>query len=149
MAYDMPPHWESFQPPLTYQTHVGVKGWSNDWKQENLISDDINQQHDLQAIKINLPGHKVYYSVYYGDKEGWSEEVTNGEQAGATGKSKSIYGARILLDEAGQKEFNILYRMHKFDDTWTPWAKNGEAIYSHGVKLNAIQIKLEAVNNQP
>lgn len=31
----------------------------------------------------------------------------------------------------------------KFDDTWTDWAKNGEALYSGGIKLNAIQIKLE------
>lgn len=50
---------------------------------------------------------------------------------------------RIRLDEAGAKEFDILYRLHKFDDTWTPWAKNGEALYSYGVRLNAIQIKLE------
>ena len=49
----------------------------------------------------------------------------------------------IRLDEAGAKEFDILYRVHKFDGTWTDWAKNGEAIYSHGQKLNAVQIKLE------
>ena len=46
-------------------------------------------------------------------------------------------------DEAGAKEFDILYRVHKFDEQWTPWAKNGETIYSYGQKLNAIQIKLE------
>ena len=62
---------------------------------------------------------------------------------GTTGKGKPIYGMRVWLDEAGAKEFDILYRMHKFDDTWAPWAKNGEAFYSYGVKLNAIQIKLE------
>ena len=60
------------------------------------------------------------------NQEGWTEEVTAPEQAGITGKSKSIYGIKIRLDEAGTKESNILYRVHKFDGEWTPWAKNGE-----------------------
>ena len=141
-ACNMPPRWKTFQPSMTYQTHVGVKGWSA-WLDEDQISNDIEQQRQIEAIKINFPGHKVFYSVYYNDKEGWSKEVTNGEMAGTTGKSKPIYGIRIRLDEAGAKEFDILYRVHKFDGTWTDWAKNGEAIYSHGQKLNAIQIKLE------
>ena len=141
-AYDMPPRWETFQPSITYKTHVAKKAWSA-WLNENQISNDIEQQLDIQAVKINFPGHKVYYSVYFNDAEGWSEEVTNGEQAGTTGKAKPIYGIKIRFDEAGAKEFDILYRVHKFDGNWTSWAKNGEVIYSHGQKLNAIQIKLE------
>lgn len=127
---------------LTYQTHVAHIGWGA-WLAENRISNALDQKRDIQTIKINYSKHEVYYSVYYNDKEGWSEEVTNGEPAGTTGKDKPIYGMRVRLDEVGSKEFDILYRMHKFDGTWTPWAKNGEAIYSHGVRLNAIQIKLE------
>ena len=127
---------------LTYQTHVSKDGWSK-WIGENRISNPLDQQRDIQAIKLNLSGHKVYYSVYWNDKEGWSAEVAAPEQAGTTGKSKSIFGIRIRLDEAGTKEFDILYRVHKFDGEWTAWAKNGEAIYSHGQKLNAIQIKME------
>ena len=142
-AYDMPSHWEEFRLPLTYQTHVHKRGWRDGWKNGNDISNDIEQKLDVQAVKINFPNHNVYYSVYYNDAEGWSEEVSNGEMAGTTGKSKSIYGMSVWLDEAGSKEFDILYRMHKFDGTWTPWAKNGEIIYSYGQKLNAIQIKLE------
>ena len=90
-----------------------------------------------------MPGYKVYYSVYYNDKEGWSKEVLAPEMAGTTGESKSIYGIKIWLDETGAKKFDILYRVYKYDGKWTSWAKNGEIIYSHGVKLNAIQIKLE------
>ena len=130
---------------LTYRTHVHSKGWSA-WIGEDQPSNQLSQQLDIQAIQINSPNHRVYYSVYYGEEEDWSQEVANGEQAGTTGKSKPIYGMRVYLDEAGAKDINILYRMHKFDGTWTPWAKNGEAIYSHGVKLNAIQIKLEPIN---
>ena len=140
-ACNMPPHWETFQPPLGYQTHIGRKGWSS-WIGEDQVSNDIKQNLDLQAIKIDFPSHKVYYSVYWNDKEGWSEEVSNSEIAGTTGKSKSIFGVRIRLDEAGAKDFDILYRVHKYDGQWTNWAKNGEVIYSHGQKLNAIQIKL-------
>ena len=51
---------------------------------------------------------------------------------------------KARFDEAGSKEFDILYRMHKFDGTWTAWAKNGEELLSDGQKLNAIQIKLES-----
>lgn len=141
-AYDMPYHWEQFRQLLSYQSHVGMRGWGF-WISENQVSEPLDQKFDLQAIKIKFPDHKIFYSVYYNDKEGWSEEVISPEMAGTTGQSKSIYGVRIRFDEAGAKEFDILYRVHKFDDTWTPWAKNGEAIYSHGVKLNAIQIKLE------
>ena len=127
---------------LTYQTHIAKKGWGK-WLNENRISDDIAQNLQIEAIKINFPSHKVYYSVCYNDKESWSKEVTAPEQAGTTGKGKSIMGIRIRLDEAGTKEFDICYRVHKFDGEWTAWAKNGEAIYSHGQKLNAIQIKME------
>ena len=141
-ACDMPACWELFRSPLTYQTHVDQKAWTS-WISEDQISNDISQKLNIQAIKINFPSHKVYYSVYYNDKEGWSEEVIASEMAGTTGKSKPIMGIRIRLDEAGAKEFDILYRVHKFDGTWTDWAKNGEVIYSHGQKLNAVQIKLE------
>lgn len=127
---------------LTYQTHVTHKAWSK-WFGENRISNPLKDKWDIQAVKINFPNHKVYYSVYYNETEGWSEEVSNGEQAGTTGKSKPIYGISIRLDEAGTKELDVLYRVHKLDGTWTDWAKNGEAIYSHGQKLNALQIKLE------
>lgn len=139
-AYGITAHGEEFRPTLTYQTHVHKKGWSS-WINETQLSNPLDQKLDIQAIKINFPSHKVYYSV--NDKEGWSEEVSNGEQAGTTGKSKAIYGIRIRLDEAGQKEFDILYRVHKFDGAWTDWAKNGAEILSQGVKLNVIQIKLE------
>ena len=131
------------RPLLTYQTHVSRKGWS-DWISADKISNDIEQQLQMEAIKINLSTHEIFYSVYWNDAEGWSAAVTNSEQAGTTGKSKPIMGIRIQLDEAGAKEFNIIYRVHKFDGTWTDWAKNGEVIYSHGQKLNAIQIKLAA-----
>ena len=127
---------------IRYQTHVHKKGW-DEWKSDNEISNSLDQQLDIQAIKIASQSYKVYYSIYYNDKEGWSVEVSNGEMAGTTGKSKAIYGIRIWLDEAGSKKFDILYRAHKFDNTWTPWAKNGATLYSYGVKLNALQIKLE------
>ncbi|MBR4153250.1 MAG: DUF563 domain-containing protein [Selenomonadaceae bacterium] len=143
-AYDISTNYfDTFQPTLNYQTHVHKKGWSS-WNSEDQISNPVDEQRDIQAIKIDFPSHKVYYSVYYNDKEGWSEEVLSPAQAGITGKTKSIYGVRIRFDEAGAKELDILYRVHKFDGTWTDWAKNGEVIYSHGVKLNAIQIKLES-----
>lgn len=146
-ACSMPPRWETFQPPLTYQTHIHNKGWVA-WQSEDQISGSLEDKLDIQAVKINFPNYKIFYSVYYNEEEGWSEEgwseeVTNDQMAGTTGKAKPIYGMRIRLDEAGAKAFDILYRVHKFDGEWTPWAKNGETIYSHGIKLNAIQIKLE------
>ena len=170
------------RPLISYQTHVSKKGWGV-WNSENLLSNPINQQLDIQAIKIDFsesfqetrhalyysrkkgwskknskaqmsietikrdftePFHKIYYAVYYNDKEGWSEEVTNGQMAGTTGKSKAITGIKIRLDKAGAKEFDILYRVHKFDGEWTAWAKNGEEIISNGVKLNSIQIRLKS-----
>ncbi len=142
-SYDMPPKWEQLRPLLNYVTHVGMKSWGW-WISEDQISNPLDQKCDIQAIKMNFPDHKIFYSVYYSDAEGWSEEVISPEMAGTTGQSKSIYGIKIWFDEAGAKKFDILYRVHKYDDTWTPWAKNGEIIYSHGVKLNAIQIKLES-----
>ena len=133
---------EERRPLLRYQTHVHVQGWSS-WIKEGAYSNLLDKRFDIQAIKINFPTHKVYYSVY--NAEGWSEEVANDKIAGTTGKSKSIYGMKVRLDEAGSKEFDILYRMHKFDGTWTTWAKNGEELYSDEIKLNAIQIKLKPI----
>ena len=143
LAYDMPPKWKEFRQLLSYRTHVHAKGWGDSWKSENQISNLVDELLNIQAIKVSFPGHKVFYSVYYNDEEGWSEEVAAPEIAGTTGKGKPIYGMRVRLDEAGTMAFDILYRMHKFDGTWTPWAKNGETIYSNGQKLNAVQIKLE------
>lgn len=140
---DIFPHWKKFRPLLSYQTHVSRKGWNSSWIQENQISNDLEQGLYLQAIKINSSSYKVYYSVYYGEEEGWSEEVSSGEMAGTTGKRKPIYGIKIRLDDAGTKKFDILYRMHNFHEEWTPWAKNNEELISQGIKFNAIQITLE------
>ena len=128
------------RPLLTYQTHVAKFGWSK-WISENQVSNPINQKRDIQAVKINFPEHKVYYSVYYNETEGWSPEVSDGAQAGTTGLKKSIFGIKIRLDDSGA--FDILYRVHTFDGVWTPWARNGAELLSQGVKLNSIQIKLE------
>lgn len=128
---------------LSYQTSVETIGWGN-WENEGVPSNSSNQKLYIQAIKINDPGHKVYYSVYYNQEEGWSKEVSSGEIAGTTGKAKSIYGIKIFLDEEGAREFDILYRIHTFDGTWTTWFKNGEAVYSHGQKINSIIIKLKS-----
>ena len=146
------------RPLLTYQTHVAKKGWGV-WKSENQLSNPVEQKLDVQAIKIEFskPFYDVYYSVYHndnegwylayhnGNSEGWSEEVSTAKMAGTTGKSKPIMGIKIRLDEAGAEEFNIFYRVHKFDGEWTAWAKNGQALYSYGQKINAIQIKLDPV----
>ena len=146
-AFNMPLGWETFQASLSYQTHVHRNGWSDGWKMENKPSNPLDQKLEVLAIKVNYPGHKIYYQVYFNDEEGWSPEILSPEMAGTVGIRKPIYGMRVRFDEAGAKEFNILYRMHKFDGTWTPWAKNGEAIYSHKQRLNAIQIKLEPIKS--
>lgn len=132
------------RPLICYQTHVAQKGWGA-WKVENQLSNSLEQDLDIQAIKINFtePFHEVYYSVYCNEKDGWSQEISAGNMAGTTGQRKSITGIKIRLDEAGAKIFDVLYRVHKFDGAWTAWAKNGEELLSAGVKLNSVQIKLE------
>ncbi|MBO4780263.1 MAG: hypothetical protein J5497_06475, partial [Selenomonadaceae bacterium] len=142
-SYNVPFDFKTMRSLFGYQTHIHQKGWCS-WVSDDQVSNDLNQKRDIQAIKINFPAHKVYYSVYYNENEGWSEEVAAPEIAGTTGESKAIFGIKIRLDEAGAKEFDILYRVHKFDGEWTDWAKNGEVIYSYEQKLNAIQIKLES-----
>ena len=127
------------RPLINYQTHVAQKGWDS-WKGENQISNALDELLDIQAIKINFPNHRIYYAVYSDDS--WSAEVTNSQMAGTTGKSKPITGIKIRLDAA--EEFDILYRAHKFDGTWTAWIKNGAELLSDGQKLNAVQIKLES-----
>lgn len=131
------------RPVLSYQTHVAQKGWDS-WRVENQLSNSLDQ-YDIQAIKIEFtePFHDVYYAVYYNEAEGWSEEVSSGNMAGTTGQSKPITGIKIHLDDSGAREFDILYRVHKFDGEWTSWAKNGEEIISLSEKLNSLQIKLE------
>ena len=141
-AFDMPLVAEKFNRLLIYRTHVHKNGWGV-WKIENQISNSLDQQLDIQAIKIRFPAHKVYYAVCYGSAGRWSKEMASSATAGMIGKRKSITGVKIRLDEAGTKNFDILYRVHTFDGNWTPWAKNGEELLSGGVKLNAIQIKLE------
>ena len=125
------------RPLLIYQTHIAQKGWDK-LKFENQISNDVNEPLDVQAIAINFPNRKVYYSVYYDDT--WSAEVTAPNMAGTTGKGKSIYGIKIRLDE---KDFDILYRAHKFDGQWTDWFANGAPLLSDGQKINAVQIRLQ------
>ena len=134
----------SGRPLLTYQTHVGNGGWRT-WKTENQLSNSLDKKRDIQALKIGFTSSfcNVYYSVYYDEQEGWSEEVTSNQMAGTTGKRKSIYGIKIRLDEIGEKKYDIIYRVHKFDGTWSDWAQNGEGIISDQ-KLNSLQIKLNS-----
>lgn len=149
------------RPLLRYQTYTG-QSKSGVWKSENQPSAELDSQLGIQAIRIDFtePFRDVYYSVYCDD---WSEEVSTAQIAGKPGKF--ITGIKIRLDEAGAEEFDILYRVHQFDDNffaeeveefpliyqpcktagaWSSWAKNGAEIFSSGRKINAVQIKLEA-----
>lgn len=67
-ACDMPSDWDTFRPMMIYQTYI--KPNSQSWKNENQSSNPLDQKIELRAIRINYPSHKVYYSVYWGDKEG-------------------------------------------------------------------------------
>ena len=132
------------RPLIRYQTHVGQDGWKS-WQRENFVSGAVDRELDVQAIRINFsePFHDVYYSVWYNEKEGWSKEVSNGAMAGTTGRSKSIFGLSVRLDEDGSARYDILYRLHDFSGKWSPWKKNGERLRSSTSKINAVQIKLE------
>ena len=142
--------WEKIKqrPLLTYQTHVARKGWCS-WTIESQLSNSLNDKLDIQAIKIKHPDHKIYYAVYFNETEGWSAEVSDGEQAGTTGKGKAVTGIKIRFDETDASEFDVLYRVHTFNGEWTAWSKNGEELLSHGIKLNAIQIRLKSTVAKP
>ena len=133
------------RPLLKYLTHVSNIGWGR-WQSENSFSNPLDQMRNIQAIRIEFSGsfHNIYYSVYFNEKEGWSQEVSTSEIAGTVGKSKPIRGIKIRLDENGTKEFDIFYRVYKSNGEWTPWVSNGAELYTRGLKLNAIQIKLES-----
>ena len=141
-SYNMPTGWDKFRPLINYRTYVAKKGWCP-WQTENQSSNPPDQKLYIQALRINFVAHKVYCSVYYDEDDGWSAEVATPETFGTPGKRKSITGIKIRLDAADEKKYDILYRVHKFDGAWTPWAKNGEELLSQGIALNAIQIKLE------
>lgn len=128
------------RPLLRYQIYTG-KSSSSAWKSENQPSDDLDRLIGIQAIRIEFtePFHDVYYSVYCDD---WSKEFSTAQIAGTPGKL--ITGIKIRLDDAGAKDFDILYRVHKFDGAWTDWSKNGAEVFSAGLEINAIQVKLEA-----
>ena len=130
------------RPTLTCEAHIGKKGWLPADVEGNVIG-MLDQQLDIQAIKIKFsaPYYDINYSVYYPD-EGWTEAVSTGKMAGTTGKSKPIFGVKMSLDSVGASKFDIAYRLHNFDGSWSAWRKNGEAITSPKVRLNAIQIKL-------
>ena len=131
------------RPIIKYEVHVARKGWLPAYV-ENSIGGLIDQQLRIEAllIKFSEPFHDVYCSVYY-PKEGWSKEVSTGQPAGTTGKSKPIFGIKIRLDDSGAEQYDIVYRVHNFNGEWSSWAMNGEKIISSDAKLNAVQIKLE------
>lgn len=131
------------RPIIKYELHVARKGWLPACV-ENSIGGFVNQQLRIEALKITFsdPFNDVYYSVYY-PKEGWTKEVSTGQPAGTTGKSKPIFGLKIRLDDAGGELYDILYRVHNFNGKWSPWMKNGEELISQDFRLNAVQIKLE------
>ena len=128
------------RPLLRYQTYTGQNS-SGAWKSENQPSDDLDGQLGIQGIRLDFtePFHDVYYSVHCG---GWSREVSTTQIAGTPGKS--ITGLKIRLDEDGAKDFDISYRVHTLDGAWSPWAKNGKELLTSDLKINAVQIKLEA-----
>ncbi len=86
---------------LCYSVHLARLGWLPP-NIEGHVCGSVERNLDIQALRINFskPFHKVYCSVYY-PTEGWTEEVINDEAAGTTGKSKSIFGLKIRLDETG------------------------------------------------
>ena len=127
------------RPVLCYQSHQAKKSWLP-VNIEGDISGVLNEKLSLQALRIYFsdPFRDVSYAIYY-PKEGWTKEVSNKTMAGITGKNKAFYGfyARLSGDD-----YDIFYRVHNFNNEWSPWQKNGNKIISTEHMLDGIQLRV-------
>ena len=83
---------------VTYQVHVQDIGWLDWVKNSNKAGFIENKQ--IEAIKIKLTNHKdmyrIYYQSYVKSKE-WTNWVSDGAEAGTTGKNLPILAFRAIL----------------------------------------------------
>ncbi|MBR1581308.1 MAG: glycosyltransferase family 61 protein [Selenomonadaceae bacterium] len=130
------------RPVLCFELHQARKGWLP----LNLEGDAggvLHEKLSVQAIKIYFsePFFDVKYAVYY-PKEGWSEVSSTEEIAGTVGKNKAIHGLCATLDAEGSAQFDIVYRVHNFNDEWSTWSGNGAQAVSNDHALDGVQIIL-------
>ena len=130
------------RPVICYETHVSMKG-TLPICVENDIAGYLDKNYSIEAVKIYFSEliHDLFYAVCY-ENGTWTDEVKSPNFAGSIGKRRGICGIKIRLDDQSSKQFNIRYRLHNFEGTWSNWVENGSEVQFEKPVVNAIQIEL-------
>ena len=130
------------RPVLCCSVHISVQG-TLPTAIEGSIAGSVDKNRLIEAFKLEFsePFRDLFYAVGYEDGT-WTDEVKSPEFAGVIGKRKSICGIKIRLDDRGSTEFDIRYRIHDVEGSWSDWAENGAEVRFEKNSVNAIQIEL-------
>lgn len=136
---------------IIYRTHIQEIGWTEN-KVDGQEAGNSLEDKNLEAIRINVSDNargfgnlsgSIEYKVHIQDI-GWQNGVSNGEQAGTTGKNKAIEAIKVNLTNQLSETYDVYYRVCSKPYGWFGWAKNGELSGSIGFAypIKAIEIKL-------
>lgn len=108
----------------------------------------------LEGFKIDLlnDGYNgnIKYQAYV-QGQGWTDEVSNGEFAGTTGKRLPIEGIKVKLEGQISNDYDVYYRVFSERSGWLGWTKNGNPAgeTDSGTKARAIQVLLRSKKELP
>lgn len=126
------------RPLLMYEVHKSGRGWIP-VQYEDLFS--VNEEM-IEAIKIRFtsPFHEIHYSTY-SRNDGWGSEVSTGEISGTTGQKKPLSGIYMRLDESGEKDYSICYRICCGSLGWSDWTRDGSRIWTDKGYITGLELK--------
>lgn len=136
-------------PAVQYNSHVSNKGWTIGRTASlttSFIIGTTGQAKALEAFRINnsssIQGGFSYQA--HVRNIGWQPEVSNGAQAGTTGRALSIEAVKIRLTGSLDANYDIYYRAHVRNVGWLDWAKDGKEAGTAGYAspIEAIEVKL-------
>ena len=143
-----------------YRAHVQTYGWQG-WVKNGAVAGTEGQSKRVEALEILLvkkgdavpsasgsqyvptpaPASPSLFYQTHVQTYGWQGEVSNGQIAGTSGKSKRLEAMRISLRGASG---GISYRTHVQTYGWQDWRNNGDLAGTSGEskRLEAFQVKL-------
>lgn len=132
---------------FTYQTHHSLSGWST-MLSNNDVSEDINNQHQLEAIRIFLPTNiqgNVDAQAYCQDY-GWIQPVHNGEVIGTVGQSKRMESYRLHLTGDISNRYQLVSKAFVSGFGYTSVGQDNDVIGSQHIATPMYQVVVRLID---
>ena len=127
--------------------YVSNLGWEST-VYDKKVAGTTGKSLGLQSFKVSALNSVAQYGgvAYRANVDGaWQDWKTDGQEACAAGKGKSLQAVQLKLTGAAANKYDIWYSVHSANFGWLGWTKNGSSAGSVGYGRSAQALEVVIV----